>query len=149
MYSNFTPEAVAVIERAEKETRTLQHECLGTEHILLALIGDRESLTCKLLRALPRPVNVDELETTIRGRLTQGETPVQLKRPHKTPRFTRVIELATLKANAQGKTKIREEHLLMGLIAESGGLAGKVLRDQEKVTVADIEQGLPAFRNPE
>ena len=121
----FTKRARRVLTYAQEEATRLNHNYIGTEHLLLGLIREEEGLAAKVLRDL----GVDQarvrqvIEDIVgRGQATQG-TRLSL-----TPRTKRVIELAVDEARRMGHHYIGTEHLLLGLVREGDGIAVNVLK---------------------
>src|SRR5918911_4677032 len=125
-FDKFTKRARRVLTFAQEEAQRLNHNYIGTEHILLGLIREEEGLAAKVLRELgldqSRVRQVIE-EIVGRGQAAPG-TRLSL-----TPRTKRVIELAVDEARRMGHHYIGTEHLLLGLIREGDGLAVNVLKD--------------------
>src|ERR687885_1972907 len=143
-FDKFTKRARRVLTFAQEEAQRLNHNYIGTEHLLLGLIREEEGLAAKVLRDLgldqTRVRQVIE-EIVGRGQAAPG-TRLSL-----TPRTKRVIELAVDEARRMGAHYICPEHLLLGLIRESDGLAVNVLKslgaspDQVR---AQLRRGVPA-----
>lgn len=124
-FDKFTKRARRVLTFAQEEAQRLNHNYIGTEHILLGLIREEEGLAAKVLRDLgldqTRVRQVIE-EIVGRGQAAPG-TRLSL-----TPRTKRVIELAVDEARRMGHHYIGTEHLLLGLIREGDGIAVNVLK---------------------
>jgi ATP-dependent Clp protease ATP-binding subunit ClpC len=124
-FDKFTKRARRVLTFAQEEAQRLNHNYIGTEHILLGLIREEEGLAAKVLRELgldqTRVRQVIE-EIVGRGQAAPG-TRLSL-----TPRTKRVIELAVDEARRMGHHYIGTEHLLLGLIREGDGIAVNVLK---------------------
>lgn len=124
-FDKFTKRARRVLTFAQEEAQRLNHNYIGTEHILLGLIREEEGLAAKVLRDLgldqTRVRQVIE-EIVGRGQASPG-TRLSL-----TPRTKRVIELAVDEARRMGHHYIGTEHLLLGLIREGDGIAVNVLK---------------------
>jgi ATP-dependent Clp protease ATP-binding subunit ClpC len=110
--------------RTVDEAARLNHNYIGTEHQLLALLGDKESVGARVLNGLgvELPVVRDEVESMI-GR---GEGPVTGE-IGPTPRATRVMELAVQEAQKLAHLYIGTEHILLGIVAEGEGVAAGIL----------------------
>ncbi len=123
----FTERARKVLMLAQEEAKRMNHNYIGTEHLLLGLVQEESGVAARVLRELGvNPYQVRKIiEDTVGrgGRATMGQT------AGLTPRTKRVIELAVEEARRMGHHYIGTEHLLLGLIREGEGLAVNVLRD--------------------
>jgi hypothetical protein len=110
---------------AQEEARTLAHNYIGTEHILLGLLREDEGLAARVLESFGLTVERvrQEIVRTV-GAGTEGVTPGQI--PF-TPRAKRVIELGLREAQALGNNFIGTEHLLLGLVRENEGVAARIM----------------------
>ena len=122
---NFTERVRRVLAYAREEAAQLQHEYVGTEHILLGLVRDGEGVASTTLENLGIDQSAlrDTIETTVK-RGTAGRTGPDL--PY-TSRAKKVLELAMKEARELNHTYVGTEHLLLGLIAEGKGIAAQVL----------------------
>src|SRR5512135_3366304 len=121
----FTKRARRVLTYAQEEATRLNHNYIGTEHLLLGLIREEEGLAAKVLRDLGvEQARVRQVVEDIvrRGQAAPGT------RLNLTPRTKRVIELAVDEARRMGHHYIGTEHLLLGLIREGDGIAVNVLK---------------------
>jgi ATP-dependent Clp protease ATP-binding subunit ClpC len=121
----FTKRARRVLTYAQEEATRLNHNYIGTEHLLLGLIREEEGLAAKVLRDLGvEQARVRQVVEDIvgRGQATPGT------RLNLTPRTKRVIELAVDEARRMGHHYIGTEHLLLGLVREGDGIAVNVLK---------------------
>ncbi|MFC4620215.1 ATP-dependent protease ATP-binding subunit ClpC [Camelliibacillus cellulosilyticus] len=125
MFGRFTERAQKVLALAQEEAVRLGHNNVGTEHILLGLIRENESIAAKALKALNLSAEKiqKEVETLI-GRGSDVEQP-----PHYTPRAKKVIELSMDEARKIGHSYVGTEHILLGLIREGEGVAARVLNN--------------------
>jgi ATP-dependent Clp protease ATP-binding subunit ClpC len=124
-FDKFTKRARRVLTFAQEEAQRLNHNYIGTEHILLGLIREEEGLAAKVLRELGLDQNrVRQVIEEIVGR-GQAAAGTRLSL---TPRTKRVIELAVDEARRMGMHYIGTEHLLLGLIREGDGIAVNVLK---------------------
>ena len=125
MFERFTDRARRVLVIAQEEARVLEHNFLGTEHVLLGLIKEGEGVGAKALEGLGTNY------ATLRGRITAVITPgapgTASGAPPFTPRAKKVLELALTEALELGHNYIGTEHLLLGLIREGEGVASQVL----------------------
>ncbi len=123
----FTERARRVLMLAQEEAKRLNHNYIGTEHLLLGLVQEQTGVAARVLRELGvNPYQVRRIveETVGRGQRTSIGPTTGL-----TPRTKRVIELAVDEARRMGHHYIGTEHLLLGLIREGDGLAVNVLKD--------------------
>jgi len=125
MFDRFTDRARKVMGLAKAEAQRLNHEYIGTEHILLGLVQEGSGVAANVLKQM----NIDlkrirnEIEKIVKGSptmVTQGNLPF-------TPRAKKVLELAVEEASNLGHNYIGTEHLLLGLIKENEGIAARVL----------------------
>jgi ATP-dependent Clp protease ATP-binding subunit ClpC len=126
MFDNFTERARKVLGLARQEAQKFNHEYIGTEHILLGLILEGSGVAANVLRNME--VDLRKIRLEIEKLVQQG--PQMVTAPGKlpfTPRAKRVIELAKNEANALNHEHIGTEHLLLGLLKESEGIAAQVL----------------------
>ncbi|OKH26418.1 hypothetical protein NIES1031_11770 [Chroogloeocystis siderophila 5.2 s.c.1] len=126
MYERFTEEACRVIMLAEEEARRLGRTWIGTEHILLALIGQGSGTTTEVLNQL----GVNLTETRIEVEKITGFSPgVTIDEIFEfTPKVMRVLELSAKEALQLGCNFISTEHLLLALIQEKESVAVRVLK---------------------
>ena len=123
MYDRFTERAQKVLMLAAQEAQRLGHDYLGTEHLLLGLIGEGEGVAAKALASINiQLAGVRQQVETVIGR---GNS--QKQQPSYTPRSKKVIELAVEEAQQLGHNYIGTEHLLLGMIREGEGVAAQVL----------------------
>lgn len=124
MFERFTEKAIKVIMLAQEEARRLGHNFVGTEQILLGLIGEGTGIAAKTLKQLG--VNLKDARVEVEKIIGRGSGFVAVEIPF-TPRAKRVLELAWDEARQLGHNYIGTEHLLLGLIREGEGVAAKVL----------------------
>ena len=124
MFERFTDRARRVLVLAQEEARLLNHNFLGTEHILLGLIHEGEGVAAKALESLGVSLEAvrEKVEETIGPAGTQATGA-----PPFTPRAKKVLELSLREALQLGHNYIGTEHLLLGLIREGEGVAAQVL----------------------
>ncbi len=125
MFDRFTDRARKVMGLARQEAQRLNHEYIGTEHILLGLVQEGSGVAANVLKNLDidlRKVRqeVEKLVKTGPSMVTMGQLPF-------TPRAKKVLELALEEASKLGHNYIGTEHILLGLIKEQDGKAAKVL----------------------
>src|ERR1700681_1524633 len=124
MWEPFTERARRSIVLAQEEARRLGNNYIGTEHILLGIISEGESLAAKVLETLG--VNLAKVRQEVEAIVGRGGQTVQQEMVF-TPRAKRVIELAFEEARQLNHNYIGTEHLLLGLIREGEGVAARVL----------------------
>ena len=140
MFERFTDRARRVVVLAQDEARSLNHNYIGTEHLLLGLITEGEGVAAKALECLD--INKDAVRSAVIDIIGEGEKPVEGHIPF-TPRAKRVFELSLREALQLGHNYIGTEHLLLGLLKEGEGVASQVLiklgADLSKVRQTVIE----------
>jgi ATP-dependent Clp protease ATP-binding subunit ClpA len=124
MFERFTDRARRVVVLAQEEARALNHDYIGTEHLLLALIHEGEGVAAKALESLG--ISLEAVRHQVQEIIGQGQTPKQGHIPF-TPRAKKVLELSLREAHQLGHDYIGTEHLLLGLIREGQGVAAQVL----------------------
>ncbi|HZY95704.1 MAG TPA: ATP-dependent Clp protease ATP-binding subunit [Candidatus Cybelea sp.] len=124
MWEPFTERARRSIVLAQEEAQRLGNNYIGTEHILLGIISEGESLAAKVLESLG--VNLSKVRQEVEAIVGRGGQTVQQEMVF-TPRAKRVIELAFEEARQLNHNYIGTEHLLLGLIREGEGVAARVL----------------------
>jgi ATP-dependent Clp protease ATP-binding subunit ClpC len=127
MHDRFTERVRKVMYLAREEAGRLQHDYIGTEHLLLGIVREGEGIAATVLNNLG--LDLDQIRQAVEsmvsgsgGTLTIGEIPF-------TPRAKRVLELAVEEARLLGHNYVGTEHLLLGLIREGEGVAARVLMD--------------------
>ncbi len=135
MFSRFTQRAQHVLYLAREEARALGHPAIGTEHLLLGLLREKESIGAKALINLGLDLNsVRKAVTDLVAPGFGGEG-----EPELTPRAKKVIALANDEAQRWGVNYVGTEHLLLGLLREGEGVAAQVLSDLN-VSADDIRK---------
>lgn len=124
MFERFTDRARRVVVLAQEEARMLNHNYIGTEHILLGLIKEGEGVAAKGLEALG--ISLDGVRTQVEEIIGQGQQAPSGHIPF-TPRAKKVLELSLREALQLGHNYIGTEHILLGLIREGDGVAAQVL----------------------
>jgi excisionase family DNA binding protein len=122
----FTERARHVLTLAQEEAQRLQHNYIGTEHLLLGLVREEEGITAQVLSNLG--IEVDQVRHAVEAIIGRGERLV-LGELGLTPRAKKVMELAMEEARRLNQRLIGTEHLLLGLIREGEGIAAGVLED--------------------
>ncbi|OGI00275.1 MAG: ATP-dependent Clp protease ATP-binding subunit ClpC [Candidatus Melainabacteria bacterium GWF2_37_15] len=126
MFERFTEKAIKVIMLAQEEARRLGHNFVGTEQILLGLIGEGTGIAAKTLKAMG--VNLKDARVEVEKIIGRGSGFVAVEIPF-TPRAKRVLELSWDEARQLGHNYIGTEHLLLGLIREGEGVATRILEN--------------------
>ncbi len=124
MFERFTDRARRVVVLAQEEARMLNHNYIGTEHILLGLIHEGEGVAAKALESLG--ISLEGVRQQVEEIIGQGQTPPTGHIPF-TPRAKKVLELSLREALQLGHNYIGTEHILLGLIREGEGVAAQVL----------------------
>jgi ATP-dependent Clp protease ATP-binding subunit ClpC len=141
VFERFTERARHVVVRAQEEARVLQYNYIGTEHILLGLLGEKEGLVPGVLDSLG--VTLEKARAQVvrtaapSNEVTTGQIPF-------TPRAKRVLELASREALALDHDYVDTEHILLGLVCDHEGVATRVLlgfdADPEKIRTEVMRQ---------
>lgn len=125
MFNRFTERAKKVIFLAREEARRLDHDYLGTEHILLGLIREGEGIGAAALQKLA--IDLAQVRAEVEKAVGRGGGTLFLGQIPFTPRAKKVLELAVTEARNLGHNYIGTEHLLLGLIREAEGVAAQIL----------------------
>jgi ATP-dependent Clp protease ATP-binding subunit ClpC len=149
MFERFTDRARRVVVQAQEESRRLNHNYIGTEHLLLGILREGEGVPAEALASLEvglDPAREQVAEIIGRGReAPSGHIPF-------TPRAKKVLELSLREALSLGHRYIGPEHILLGLITEGHGVAVEVLRvlgaDPEQVRARVLELAPPPGAEP-
>src|SRR3989440_2941319 len=128
MFERFTERARQVVVLAQDEARALKHNYIGTEHLLIGLLREKEGIAARVLETLPVTLEgVREQVGRIIGtgdEVTSGQIPF-------TPRAKKALELSLREALGLGHNWIGTEHILLGLVRENEGVAARILFDYE------------------
>jgi len=124
MFERFTDRARRVVVLAQEEARLLNHNYIGTEHILLGLIHEGEGVAAKALEQMG--VSLEAVRAQVEETIGQGQSAPSGHIPF-TPRAKKVLELSLREALQLGHNYIGTEHLLLGLVREGEGIAAGVL----------------------
>ncbi len=124
MFERFTDRARRVVVLAQEEARMLNHNYIGTEHILLGLIHEGEGVAAKGLESLG--ISLEAVRAQVEEIIGQGQQAPSGHIPF-TPRAKKVLELSLREALQLGHNYIGTEHILLGLIREGEGVAAQVL----------------------
>src|ERR671912_841059 len=126
MFERFTERARQVVVLAQEEARTLKHNYIGTEHILLGLLREEEGLAARVLESLD--ITTERVRSQVVRIVGSGEEVTAGQIPF-TPRAKKVLELALREALSLGHNYIGTEHILLGLVRENEGVAARILLD--------------------
>jgi ATP-dependent Clp protease ATP-binding subunit ClpA len=126
VFERFTGRARQVVVLAQEEARTLKHNYIGTEHILLGLLREEEGLAARVLESLD--ITVERVRGQVVRIVGSGEETQSGQIPF-TPRAKKVLELALREALSLGHNYIGTEHILLGLVSENEGVATRILLD--------------------
>ncbi|TZE82687.1 ATP-dependent Clp protease ATP-binding subunit [Calorimonas adulescens] len=121
----FTERAQRVLILANEEAKALNHNYVGTEHILLGLLKENEGVAAQALHSLG--VQFDDIRDRIESLIGRGTMPVDVI--GYTPRAKRVLELSFVEARRLGHNYVGTEHILLGLLREGEGVAARVLME--------------------
>ena len=124
MFERFTDRARRVVVLAQDEARRLDHNYIGTEHLLLGLIREGEGVAAKALEALG--ISLDTVRQQVEQIIGQGQQAPSGHIPF-TPRAKKVLELSLRESQQMGHNYIGTEHILLGLIRQGDGTAARVL----------------------
>jgi ClpA/ClpB-like protein len=124
MFERFTDRARRVVVLAQDEARRLNHNYIGTEHILLGLIHEDEGVAARALQSLG--VNLEAVRQQVEEIIGRGQQALSGHIPF-TPRAKKVLELSLRESLQLGHNYIGTEHILLGLIREGDGVAAQVL----------------------
>src|SRR5581483_1352102 len=124
MLARFTDRARKVVILAQEEARRLDHNYIGTEHILLGLIREGNGVAARTLESLE--ISLDAVRQQVEEIIGQGQQAPSGHIPF-TPRAKKVLELSLRESQQLGHTYIGTEHILLGLIREGDGVAAQVL----------------------
>jgi Clp amino terminal domain, pathogenicity island component len=124
MFERFTNRARRVVVLAQEEARLLNHNYIGTEHLLLGLIHEGEGVAARALESLD--VSLEAVRGEVERIIGQGEQPPAGHIPF-TPRAKKVLELSLREARQLHHSYVGTEHILLGLIREGEGVAAQVL----------------------
>jgi predicted ArsR family transcriptional regulator len=124
MFERFTDRARRVVVLAQEEARRLDHDYIGTEHILLGLISEGEGVAARALKSLG--ISLDAVRQQVEEIIGRGQQEPPGHIPF-TPRAKKVLELSLRESQQFGHNYIGTEHILLGLIREGNGVAAQVL----------------------
>ena len=121
MFQRFTDRARRVVILAQHEARTLDHDSIGTEHILLGLIDEGQGVATTALTSMG--VSLEEMRQAVRDTIGRGAQPPESGHIPFTPQAKKVLELSLRESMQLGHDYIGTEHVLLALIREGGGAA--------------------------
>src|SRR6478736_849233 len=124
MFQRFTDRARQVVALAQDEARRLDHNYIGTEHMLLGLISEGEGVAARALESLG--IGLDTVRQQVEEIIGRGQQAPSGHIPF-TPRAKKVLELSLRESKQLGHNYIGTEHILLGLIREGDGVAAQVL----------------------
>ncbi|MCJ7666215.1 MAG: ATP-dependent Clp protease ATP-binding subunit [Actinobacteria bacterium] len=143
MFERFTERARKVVVKAQDEARLLKQNYIGTEHILLGLIDEREGIAAKVFQELG--IEFDKIRAAIKDVITEGTSESYEHIPF-TPRAKKVLELSLREALQMGHNYIGTEHILLGLLREGEGVAARVLNSLG-VTLNSVKEKVKEILN--
>ena len=151
MFEKFTDRARRVVVLAQEEARMLDHNYIGTEHLLLGLIHEGHGVAAGALESLG--ISLEDVRRNVEEMIGRGEAAPSGHIPF-TPRAKKVLELSLRESQQLGQDYIGTEHILLGLIREGEGVAAQVLvklgADLNRVRQQVLEMvGGRAAREPE
>ncbi|RJQ40636.1 MAG: ATP-dependent Clp protease ATP-binding subunit [Nitrospiraceae bacterium] len=126
MFEKFTERGRKVIIYAREEAEKRQNDYLGTEHLLLALLREEEGISAAIIKKMG--ISIEEVRMEVERKLPYGTNVLTFGDIPFTPRAKKVLELAVEEARLIGHSYIGSEHLLLGLLREDEGIAGRTLR---------------------
>jgi ATP-dependent Clp protease ATP-binding subunit ClpC len=126
MFERFTERARQVVVFAQDEARSLKHNYIGTEHLLLGLLREEEGLAARVLRSFG--LELEEVRARVTAIIGVGEDATSGQIPF-TPRAKKALELSMREALGMGHNFIGTEHILLGLARVTDGVGARVLAD--------------------
>jgi len=127
MFEKFTERGRKVIIYAREEAEKRQNDYLGTEHLILALLREEEGISAAIIKKMG--ISLEEVRMEIERKLPYGTNVLTFGDIPFTPRAKKVLELAVEEARLIGHSYIGSEHLLLGILREDEGIAGRTLRN--------------------
>ena len=137
MYERFTDRARKIMQLANQDAQRVNHEYIGTEHLLVGLINEGSGVAAHVLKNLSIPLLKvrEQLESIV----MPGPEQARMAKLPLTPRAKRVVEFAIEESRSLNHNYVGTEHLLLGLLRESDGVAGQVLVEFG-VKLAEVRQ---------
>jgi len=153
-FERFDPGAKRVLALAQDEAVRFNHNYIGTEHLLLGLVCDGDSMAARALNELG--IELTKVRTAVEFIIGRGETQTAPSEITLSPRSKKVIELAVDEAQRLGHAQVSSAHLLLGLIREGEGIASGVIESlgvglaqtRQKVLELMSKQEPPAQQSP-
>ena len=124
MFQRFTDQARGAVVLAQEEARTLNHDYIGTEHLLLGLLCESDGVAARTLQS--QGISLEAVRQQVEEIIGRGQQPSPGHMPF-TPRAKTVLELSLREAAERSHQYVGTEHILLGLIQEGEGVAAKVL----------------------
>ncbi len=143
MFERFTERARKVVVKAQDEARFLKQNYIGTEHILLGLINEKEGIAAKAFHELN--IAFDDIRSAVKDVVTKGSSESYEHIPF-TPRAKKVLELSLREALQMGHNYIGTEHILLGLLREGEGVAARVLNSMG-ITLDNVKEKVKELLN--
>jgi hypothetical protein len=150
LFTRFTDRARAAAQEAQEAARALDHNYVGTEHILIALLSDPDSLAAKALASWR--ITREQVVADVENRIGRGGSTPSGHIPF-TPRAKEVLELSLREALSLGHNYIGTEHILLGVLGVEDGVAAQILLDRHvtpdkaRKTVTDMLAGYQLRRS--
>lgn len=141
-----TKDGVKVMKSANQEAIDLQHGIIQTEHLLLALLKLESGAATDVLKNVG--IDLGKLRAEVLESAPKGPDPVKLKRLPQDPRAKKAVEHAVEESFGLDRSLVGTEHLLLGLIRETGGIAGQALR-KHGLTVERVREEIVALQGDE
>jgi len=144
-FERFTERAKKVLALAQEEAERSHHSYIGTEHVLLGLLGEADGIAAKVLNSFG--VEIDKIRQTLESLLGRDKGLTVLQQIMPTSRVKKVIEISFEEARRMGHNYVGSEHLLLGLLTEGEGIAAHVLEDlgatldKVRVEIERLRQG--------
>ncbi len=154
VFERFTGRARQVVVYAQEEVRSLGHDHIGTEHILLGLLREQEGLAARVLEYLG--LTLERVREQVVRIVGPGEAERTSRQIPFTPRAKRVLELSLREALSLGQNFINTEHILLGLVRDNDGVASRILLDldagperirNEVIRMVGAHRGQPGERD--
>jgi ATP-dependent Clp protease ATP-binding subunit ClpC len=142
-FERFTERAERALKLAEEEAKRARHSYIGTEHLLVGLLGEEAALAAVALSNLG--VEITRVRAAMRGALSNPD-PRTLKQIIPTARVNKVIEMAFKEAERLHQAKLSSEHMLLALLSEGQGIGAQVLAEMG-ITVEKVRGELDRLRS--
>jgi ATP-dependent Clp protease ATP-binding subunit ClpA len=145
MFERFTAHARHVVVLSQEEARGLDHNYIGTEHILLGLLGERESIAYRVLES--HGMTLEDVRQEVVKRVGHGKHKPRGGHIPFTPRAKKTLELSLREALQLKHNYIGTEHILLGLIREGDGVAAQIMREHADLLAirATVLDAVPAW----